>query len=342
MAPFGTAINVKPVPFNSQLLPLPKDLSEEDTALYTGMVDPEWTIGSVANGGYVLALILEACIQFQSTKSHVDPLHVTAHFLRTTLTSSFTVCVRTVKTSPGFTNLSAELIQDGVVKITTHLIFGIIGRHPKDKVNLTLNPPSTYARRVPLYAHPSKAITKPMDRRWTFRPHVTWTDEPNIHTKNQPNGENRTSSSTVGGGGLEWGAWLEFKDTNEIITNPSLCFLVDMCLNSPSLLPKSERPGLTTSWFPTMVLSVEFKNKIPPPSVKYAARTVGIYSLGRFITPPQGRHDAYVEVWTAPSGIREGEEVDGWRDDQFCLAIATQMALTLPMEVNEKKGNSKL
>lgn len=96
------------------------------------------------------------------------------------------------------------------------------------------------------------------------------------------------------------------------------------------------------SWFPTMVLSVEFKNKIPPPSVKYAARTVGIYSLGRFITPPQGRHDAYVEVWTAPSGIREGEEVDGWRDDQFCLAIATQMALTLPMEVNEKKGNPKL
>lgn len=88
-----------------------------------------------------------------------------------------------------------------------------------------------------------------------------------------------------------------------------------------------------------MTLSIEFKNKIPPPSSTHAARSVGLYSMGRFVTPPQARNEVYVEVWTAPTEVGEGEEKEGWRDNQFCLAIATQMALTLPMEVNEKKGN---
>ena len=61
------------------------------------------------------------------------------------------------------------------------------------------------------------------------------------------------------------------------------------------------------------------------------------------MTAPQGRHDAYVEVWTAPSNIGEGsDDVDNWRDNQVCLATATQMALTLPMQVNEILGKAKL
>lgn len=87
-----------------------------------------------------------------------------------------------------------------------------------------------------------------------------------------------------------------------------------------------------------MVLSIEFKNKIPKPSPKHATRTVGLYSSGRFMTLPNGRHDVYVEVWTAPSSIGEGSPAEDWRDNQICLAISTQMALTLPMEVNEKQG----
>jgi len=164
--------------------------------------------------------------------------------------------------------------------------------------------------------------------------------------KNEINSPNRTNSSTIGGGGLEWGAWFEFTDKNDIISNPSLAFLVDIFMNIPTLLPKSEKVGLTTSWYPTMTLSIEFKNKIPLPSSSlHADRTVGLYSCGRFMTAPQGRHDGYVEVWTAPSNIGQqgsGVVVDNWRDNQVCLAIATQMALTLPMQVNEKLGKVKL
>ena len=240
----------------------------------------------------------------------------------------------------------------------THVVFGINDPDPKDKLNLTLNPPSTYARRHPLYTHPSEAIVKPFGHTWKFHPHVQWTEEHEIMAKNRPDGVNRTNSSTVGGGGLEWGAWFEFNDKDERITTPSLAFLVDMFLNTPILLPRSEKVGLTSryippciiylfslnsnfSWYPTMVLTLEFKNKIPKPSPKHAARTVGLYSSGYFMTPPNGRHEAYVEVWTAPSSIGEGNPTEDWRDSQICLAIATQMALILPMEVNEKQGGKK-
>lgn len=94
------------------------------------------------------------------------------------------------------------------------------------------------------------------------------------------------------------------------------------------------------SWYPTMVISIEFKSPIPTSS-NYAPRTVGLYSSGRFMNNPQGRHDGYVEIWTAP----EGKETDGWRDQQVCLAVSTQMSLTVPMEVNRgigRKGGAKM
>lgn len=130
----------------------------------------------------------------------------------------------------------------------THLIFGINAPQPKDKVNLNLNPPSTYARRHPLYVHPSKAIINRSRETWKFRPYFKWTKEPDILARNTVDSPTRTHSSTIGGGGLEWGAWFEFTDKNERITNPSLAFLVDIFLNAPSLLPKSEKMGLTTRY----------------------------------------------------------------------------------------------
>ncbi|KAF9562590.1 hypothetical protein CPC08DRAFT_817087 [Agrocybe pediades] len=331
MAPFSKAVTVQQAPSTD---------ASGTTKLYKGNVDPEWTIGSVPNGGYVLALVMEACIRFQSTTAHVDPMHITAHYIRTTATAPFEVRVRNIRTGAMFTNITAELVQEGVLKVMAHAIFGVNNHSSRDKLKLTLNPPSTYARRHPLYTDPSTAIDKPLRHTWRFHKRAKWTKEKEILAKNEPNGVNRTSASTVGGGGVEWGAWFEFADEGEEITNTSLCFLADMCLNTPTLLPPSERPGLTTSWYPTMTLALEFKNKIPPPSSKHASRTVGLYSLGRFMTAPQGRHEAYVEVWTAPSALGEAPKADNWREDQICLATATQMGITLPFEVNQRKGKS--
>ena len=86
-----------------------------------------------------------------------------------------------------------------------------------------------------------------------------------------------------------------------------------------------------------MTLAIEFKFPIPS-SPDFSKRTVGLYSTGRFINDPYGRHDSCVEVWTSPSNIGEGEIVEGWRDKQLCLAVATQMALTVPIEVSDRQA----
>ena len=128
----------------------------------------------------------------------------------------------------------------------THVMFGINAPHPKDNLNLNLNPPSTYARRHPLHVHPSKAINKPIGYEQNFHLFFKSAEDPATRAKNQIDSPTRTHSSTVGGGGLEWAAWFEFTDKDDRITNPSLAFLADTFLNSPNLLPKSERMGLTT------------------------------------------------------------------------------------------------
>lgn len=82
-----------------------------------------------------------------------------------------------------------------------------------------------------------------------------------------------------------------------------------------------------------MVISLEFKVKIDN---SHAARTVGLWSIGKFMQ--DGRHDNSVEVWTAPCELGDGsEEQKDWRKGQYCLCTSTQMALTLPLSVNEAR-----
>ncbi|KAJ7728852.1 hypothetical protein DFH07DRAFT_221135 [Mycena maculata] len=175
-----------------------------------------------------------------------------------------------------------------------------------------------------------------MVRPWRFKEHIKWAGDPHLRAQNLPDSPSRTDSATVGGGGLVWGTWLQLTGPDERITPASIAFLADTFINLPSLLPQSERGGLIPSetWFPTMTLVTEFKAPIPALSEKHATRTVGLYATGTFWGEPQGRHDSYLEVWTAPSELREGIDQAGWRDDQFCIATATQMTLSLPMEVN--------
>ncbi|KAF7348235.1 hypothetical protein MSAN_01777100 [Mycena sanguinolenta] len=300
-----------------------------DAKVFRGNIDSEWTVGNVPNGGYVLALVLEACIRYQAATAHRDPIHLTAYFLQATSIAPFEVHVRAVKRGRGYTNLTADLIQQNKTRITTHLIFGTL-EHPR------LLPPSPYARRLPLYVHPSAAAKTRMVRPWRFRPHVKWAADRQLQAQNRADSATRTSSITIGGGGLVWGAWFELTDADERITPTAIPFLADIFVNLPSLMPRDQRNGYVPAeiWYPTMSLSIEFKAPIPLPSARHAARTVGLYHTGMFWGEPQGRHDAYVEIWTAPANIGEGTERDGWRDEQFCLATATQMALMLPMEVN--------
>lgn len=106
-----------------------------------------------------------------------------------------------------------------------------------------------------------------------------------------------------------------------------------MFRNYSEMLPKGQRAG--PSWYPTMVLSLDFKTKIPK---DFKLRTVGLWAEGKHLQ--DGRHDNTVEVWTAPCelGDTSARVQEDWRKEQHCLLLATQMALTLPLEVNTSRA----
>ncbi|KAK2459701.1 hypothetical protein APHAL10511_008346 [Amanita phalloides] len=325
MAPFRKAINVQPSTSTS-----------EKVSVYLGDMDPEWVISACVSTarslvgistGYVLALLVEACIQYQSATAHKDPLHVTAHFLQASSVAPFEIYVRTTKSGKSFANLTAELAQKGITRVTTHMIFGTNAPYPTGRARISIDPPSTYARQIPLHLHPSKSTPVLMRDVFKYRHHIKTTTDPIIQARNAVDSPTRTTSSTIGGGGLEWGGWLEFVDVDDTITNSSLAFLADYFVSPVRLVPEVRR-DFDKSRLATMVLSLEFKS----PTVPSTDRTVGIYTIGRFIGDPLHRHDVQVEIWSAPSNIGEGTDSGGWRSKAVCLATVTQMVVMLPLE----------
>ncbi|KAF7298691.1 hypothetical protein MIND_00816300 [Mycena indigotica] len=295
--------------------------------VYSGAVDGEWVIKGVPNGGYVLGLAIQACTQRQASTSHPDIIHLTGHFLQAASPAPIDVHISVLKTGKQFTNLSASLVQQGKSRITTHIIFGSLA----PSVGLGIPPNSPYARRHPLHVHPSKAIETRTVPRWGFAKHVRWSRDPFLHSQNFPDSLTRTNSETVGGGGLFWGVWFQLTDPEATITPAVISLIADTIINSPLLLPKEERGGTPSDmWFATLTMALEYKCPIPPPSADHAARTVGVFSSGTFWGEPSGRHDVYVEIWTAPAELGDSRPVDpDWRDKQLCLATSTQMALCI-------------
>lgn len=59
-------------------------------------------------------------------------------------------------------------------------------------------------------------------------------------SRNDPNDAARTTSESVGGGGVEWGAWYELAHRDDKLTTSSIPFFCDAFVNLPILLPDSE------------------------------------------------------------------------------------------------------
>ncbi|KAJ7778808.1 thioesterase-like superfamily-domain-containing protein [Mycena maculata] len=276
--------------------------------------------------GYALSLILQSCIQNQVGSAHPDPLHLSAHFLQPTRTSSFEVHLRILKRGRNFINIIADLVQENHTCITAHLIFG--------KIPPSSPPIKGYTRRHPLVGHPSNAIVSESPKAFGFGHRVRWAEDPDPLFQNETNSPIRNQKI---GGLAVWSAWLELVDPEDRLTLASLSLFAD-CVKNVALLFPASVTGVDPNnlWLPTLSFSLEYKTPIPPPSALHSARTVGVYVFSGFLSEPQGRHDTYVEIWTAPSNIGEGSEVEGWRDAQVCLGIATQMQLIVKGTVNTK------
>jgi len=85
--------------------------SDNDQAIYRGVVSGDWFVGAVPNGGFSLSLLLKSCMQYQASSKHPDPINITAHFLATVHVEPFEVRIKTIKKGRGFSTLIAELVQ---------------------------------------------------------------------------------------------------------------------------------------------------------------------------------------------------------------------------------------
>ncbi|TFY55667.1 hypothetical protein EVG20_g9233 [Dentipellis fragilis] len=304
-----------------------------DVVVYIGNAHPEWTVNAVPQGGYVLGLIVEACVQHQASTKLPDPLHVTAHYLKPTAIGPLEVHVRMLKSGQTLCNITAELIQNGTTKVTTQSVFGNMdpAAAPPSEIAMTLEPPSPLARVTPFHTHPSTCTPAKSWSRLNFKHHMLHAQDPSIAERHE-----RLTAAGIGEGGTEQGVWAGFADPSDKLSASALAFFADLGPNKLAAAVLRDK-GRASAWFPTIVLSLEFRAPLPREGGRLSTRTVGAIMTSRFMDAPQGRHDIRVELWSAPASaeIGDGKEVkEGWREEQRCLLVAHQMALVMPMEVN--------
>lgn len=218
-------------------------------------------------------------------------------------------------------------IQKGRIKIGSYLIFQKSFINSDSKHTLPSWPTSPLSRGIPLRLYSSMCRLTALDGLLTGT--VIGASEDQMFTISNMK-KARGESSTVGEGGLEWAAWVQFLGPTEEVKHYH--FLKTLLEVFAKNLEAECR------LVPYHVLSLEYKSPIPDTDT-ISKRTVGIYSRCTFMLG--GRHDVYVEIWSAPSNIGEGYEIEGWKEKQVCLAISNQMALSVPPGVNERKSTTE-
>ncbi|GAA6039498.1 hypothetical protein JCM8097_009582 [Rhodosporidiobolus ruineniae] len=332
--------------------------------VYDADISPTWTVGSVAHGGYLLSLLTDTVQQHQhlQSSSHLDPAHLTSHFLSATLPGKAQVEVKEMSITKRWTRLDVELWQwtpdpntqnfvdpkaERVLRIQAHFLVTTLPDLPAhgDEALVTKEHVNYLDAPCPLLEHPGSLDMSdggtPVPPKLRFNNAVKWKEVKHV----EPND-----------GSLAWGAWMDLTSEQDLTGTAALMpFFADVAKNGPETLPRDRRPGL--SWFPTMTLSLDFKGKFPllspspSSSSGLAKRTVGLYSKTRTIH--EGRHDLTVEVWSAPAELGSGAQRDGEREKDAngvevwrksgsrLLGVSTQMALTVPLEFNLSKGRPK-
>lgn len=116
---------------------------------------------------------------------------------------------------------------------------------------------------------------------------------------------------------------------------------IPRCTSTPSDIERAVEANFLRSWPPSIVITIEFKFPLPKTTDPHTSqRTVAVFTQSRFMNEPNARHDAVIEVWTAPSDVGDGKlpANDSWKEHQRCLAVSTQMAIVLPVALNQKQG----
>ncbi|THH05038.1 hypothetical protein EW145_g5089 [Phellinidium pouzarii] len=297
-----------------------------------------------SNLSYAVGIILSAVAALQASTLHPDVIHATAHYLQPLDVAACEVRVRRIREGKNLANIDADLIQNGKTRIAARLVYGVLPdiSLTSSSDHLTLAAPSPLARRVPLTQHPARMTPDAPHSKFIYQIKA---EDRNIEKRNAAKAQRRPTRSASAddrrkaleppdseNGGLEWAAWIQLSDSGDAPLEATMMPLfADLMKNLPVLLPRECQPE--PSWFATVVLTVEFRSRIP---AGYSPRTLGLYSSARFMSA--GRHDAV----SSPAKLEHRAIDEDWREKQVCLAVSTQMALTIPDTRSPKKIGSRL
>ena len=198
-------------------------------------------------------MIMQACTDLQASRRHHDICHITAQYLvANTLHHKTQIHVRTLKQGRNFTNLSADLIQNGAVTVSAQLIYMSMPDKLDASHPMTLIPPDPMARITPFITKPSTIPELPPLPKMAFKKYFRWYEDPRFLKRNYK----KFNQESTENGGVETGWYLDLPDETEGWSLEMLAFASDMMSNLPDLLyPETRRP-VPNSWYPTMSLTV--------------------------------------------------------------------------------------
>ncbi|KAG8680459.1 hypothetical protein FRC08_016284, partial [Ceratobasidium sp. 394] len=236
MAPLSQALALEP------LAPHSEEGSSKRT--YHGIVDPEWVIAKTPNGGYVLSLLVNACIKFQEKSKQRDPVHVTAHFMLPTRVSNYQIEIEIVHSGSRFTNLPAKLIQNGETKVMAPMVFGTLPEFdapPSSRKFENIPPSHPLYHRIPIVSHPSKcSALRISSKHYGFLQYIEHAEDPTI---NQRNKSKLLAPPDAHSGGLESGLWMQLTGEDEELGLAMIPVFADLYRRTPSLLSEAHGNG---------------------------------------------------------------------------------------------------
>ena len=120
---------------------------------FAGTISKRWDIGTVPNGGYVLAVGLAAV---KRTLVAPDPISVTAHFLRPAVHGDVEVFVDVAKTGRSYSTAAARLVQGSNECVRLIATYGDLSRST-GPTHVSGEPPEVPPLSSPRYQRPEHA-----------------------------------------------------------------------------------------------------------------------------------------------------------------------------------------
>lgn len=204
---------------------------------WRGVVEPDWDIFGIANGGYLMAIAARA---MSGAAEGRIPASVTAHFTKPVVAGPVTVEVTPVKTGRSFSTVRAEMLgDDGHTLVSLIGTFAEPGRPIPDVYLSSSQPPDLPPPEESVRARP--ATDQP------FPPPLLKQFEERIHPDDTGLVEGKTTGNALMRG------WFRLFDGDE--ADPFLPLLV-----ADAFPPAIFNANLPLSWTPTVEMTTHIRS----------------------------------------------------------------------------------